>query len=280
VIEPMLKDEAFLADVDAARACRDSFHLWWLGQSGFLAQRQGRRVLFDPYLSNSLTKKYEGTDKPHVRMTGRVIDPALLPHIDVVTGTHAHTDHLDPATLRHIDRWGPDVGLIVPEAIYQLAVARVPATFDHILGLNVSRSIRAEWPRIPELDYLAVPAVHDPPITDEQGRHRCVGFLVSIGGFNVYHAGDTLYDFSIVEALGTYPVDLALVPINGKVGNMNGADAARLAYEVGAKLVVPCHYEMFEFNTASPYELFVPECERLGQPYKVLRAGERLTLTK
>jgi hypothetical protein len=31
---------------------------------------------------------------------------------------------------------------------------------------------------------------------------------------------------------------------------------------------------MFEFNTANPAELFVPECERLGQPYDILRAGE------
>jgi len=35
---------------------------------------------------------------------------------------------------------------------------------------------------------------------------------------------------------------------------------------------------MFEFNTADPREQFIPECERLGQAYKVLRAGERLTL--
>ena len=35
------------------------------------------------------------------------------------------------------------------------------------------------------------------------------------------------------------------------------------------------HYDMFEFNTADPRELFIPECERLGQPYRVLRAGER-----
>ena len=33
---------------------------------------------------------------------------------------------------------------------------------------------------------------------------------------------------------------------------------------------------MFEFNTATPDE-FVAECERLGQPYRVLRQGERLS---
>ena len=44
-------DDAFLADVAAARAEREQLHLWWLGQSGFLVQWQGNHLLFDPYLS-------------------------------------------------------------------------------------------------------------------------------------------------------------------------------------------------------------------------------------
>ena len=55
------------------------------------------------------------------------------------------------------------------------------------------------------------------------------------------------------------------------------SEAARLAHQVGAKLAVPCHFDMFEFNTTTPDE-FVAECERLGQPYRVLQNGERLSL--
>ena len=40
-----------------------------------------------------------------------------------------------------------------------------------------------------------------------------------------------------------------------------------------ARLVVPCHFDMFEFNTASTDE-FTAECQRLGQPYKILENGE------
>ena len=77
-------------------------------------------------------------------------------------------------------------------------------------------------------------------------------------------------------------MDLALLPINGRAperrvpGNFTGPEAARLAHDIGARLVVPCHYDMFEFNTASP-EAFVAEARRLGQPHRVLRAGERWT---
>ena len=56
-------------------------------------------------------------------------------------------------------------------------------------------------------------------------------------------------------------------------GNLNGVEAATLAHEIGAQMVIPCHYEMFEFNTASP-EAFVAEAERRDQPFCVLRNGE------
>jgi L-ascorbate metabolism protein UlaG (beta-lactamase superfamily) len=55
---------------------------------------------------------------------------------------------------------------------------------------------------------------------------------------------------------------------------LSGVEAARLAKEVGISIVIPCHFDMFEFNTASPDE-FVRTCEKLGQRYRVLRSGER-----
>ena len=56
-------------------------------------QWNDHHLLLDPYLSDSLTRKYAATDKPHVRMTELVIDPARLDFIDAVTSSHNHTDH-------------------------------------------------------------------------------------------------------------------------------------------------------------------------------------------
>src|SRR3954465_5783557 len=96
----MLQDDAFLADVAESRSEHtDTLCLWWLGQSGFLLQYRSRHVLFDPYLSDSLTKKYADTEKPHVRMSDRVVAPERLGFVHVVTSTHNHTDHLDADTL-------------------------------------------------------------------------------------------------------------------------------------------------------------------------------------
>ncbi|MGA9799282.1 MAG: hypothetical protein WBQ68_09750, partial [Terriglobales bacterium] len=72
--------------------------------------------------------------------------------------------------------------------------------------------------------------------------------------------------------------------INGRAperkvaGNLSGPEAAQLAKDIGAGLVIPCHYEMFEFNTTSP-EVFVSECQLLQQPCQVLRCGEQFENT-
>src|SRR5688572_21265710 len=114
MIKPLLQDDAFLADVQQAAKDQEHLHLWWLGQSGFLVQWQGHHLLTDPYLSNSLTEKYANTDKPHVRMTECVIDPARLSFVDVITSSHMHTDHLDAKTLAPILKMNPRAQLVIP----------------------------------------------------------------------------------------------------------------------------------------------------------------------
>jgi L-ascorbate metabolism protein UlaG (beta-lactamase superfamily) len=217
-----------------------------------------RYLLLDPYLSDSLTEKYAGTETPHVRMTRRVVDPARLGFADVVTASHGHTDHLDAATLRAIR----PRALVCPSGIRALAFERaglVPHTVDE-----------GETAEVSGFELTAVHAEHDVP-------GGAVGFVVRCGTWTLYHSGDTTAYAGLAERLRAPAPDVAILPINGRLGNMDGREAAQVAKEAGARLAIPCHYEMFEFNTASP-DAFVDECERLGQPYRLLRAGERATL--
>ena len=139
MIKPWLQDEAFLADVADARKDWEQFHLWWVGQSGFLLQWRGRHLLFDPYLSDSLTKKYANTDKPHARMTGRVVAPERLKVIDVVTSSHNHTDHLDPETLVPLLRGNSNLELIIPEANREFVVDRLQVPAELPRGLDAGQ---------------------------------------------------------------------------------------------------------------------------------------------
>jgi L-ascorbate metabolism protein UlaG (beta-lactamase superfamily) len=265
MIRPLRAGEAFLADVQAATGPLD---LWWLGQSGFLVAYEGRHLLLDPYLSDSLTRKYADTDKPHVRMTERVIEPERLGFVDVVTASHAHTDHLDPDTLRALD-----ADLVAPKAHRDLATQRAGRA---PIGIDDGETVE-----LAGFSITAVPAAHEAIERDDAGRMLHLGYIVRCGPFTLYHAGDTILYERMAERIGA--VDVALLPINGSAperrvaGNLNGEEAAALAHEIGARLAVPMHFEMFEFNTEPP-DAFVGACERLGQPCRVLRAGERLTL--
>jgi len=276
MIRPHLQGEAFLADVRQGVG-GDSLRLWWLGQSGFLIQWAGRHLLLDPYLSDSLTRKYAGTDKPHVRMTERVVDPQCLDFIDLVTSSHSHTDHLDAETLQPLFLANPNLRMIFPEANRSLVRERAGTGIpeERLLGVDADQTVEAVGIR-----FTGVPAAHETIQRDELGRCLFLGFIVQCGPWTIYHSGDTVRYAGMAERLSRWRVDVMLLPINGcdparrVAGNLSGPEAAVLAKDSGARLVIPCHYDMFEFNTASP-DSFVRTATEIGQTYRVLRCGER-----
>jgi L-ascorbate metabolism protein UlaG (beta-lactamase superfamily) len=279
MISPFLQDDAFLADVSAPLRSQGECHLWWLGQSGYLVRDRAGYLLIDPYLSDSLTVKYAATDKPHVRMSRRVIPPARLaafPQLYLVTASHLHTDHLDPDTLQPLFAAGCAAELLAPRSVQKLAHERSGLSTERIIGIDAGEAIQRGGAEI-----IALPAAHEAIDKDAAGNHLYLGFIIRLPcGVVLYHSGDTVLYEGMTERLRPFNIDVALLPINGRAperrvgGNLNGIEAARLAKEIGAKLVIPCHYDMFEFNTASPEE-FAAECIRIGQPHRVLRLGER-----
>lgn len=277
LIEPYAKGAAFLRDVKGGVASRDAFRLWWLGQSGFLLQWDGRHLLLDPYLSDSLTEKYRSTDKPHVRMTARVIAPERLDFVDVATSSHNHTDHLDGATLIPLMGSNPSMQLIIPEANRDFVAHRLSCDPGWPVGLTDGAAVTCAG-----FTFTGVPAAHETLSTDAAGRHHYLGYVVHFGKWKLYHSGDTMLYEGMAERLIRHKVDLALLPINGReesrrvAGNLDGPQAARLARAIEARVVIPCHYDMFTFNTASP-DAFIEEARRLGQRYHILRSGEAFT---
>lgn len=278
MITPLQKEDALLADIESAPDNADELHIWWLGQSGFLVKHDGVRILFDPYLSDSLTKKYAATDKPHVRMTERCIAPEKLTKIDVITSSHMHTDHFDAETLLPLFENNPRAWFLFTGANEVDAKARLGARLpESAVGMSDGDStFGGPW------EARGVVAAHNELERDETGRTRFMGFWIRIGPFRLYHSGDTIWHDDIVRDLRKHGCDIALVPINGNkperrvAGNLNGTEAAALAKAVNASIAIPHHFEMFEFNTEPPDE-FAAACSRLSQPCKVLRCGERFT---
>jgi L-ascorbate metabolism protein UlaG (beta-lactamase superfamily) len=278
MIKPILQGDAFLADVLQASTNPCCLHLWWLGQSGFLVVYQNTHLLIDPYLSDSLTKKYAGTDKPHERMTEIVITPDRLDFIDVVTSSHNHTDHLDHETLQPLLRANPNLKIIVSEANRQFAADRLQIPASRLTGISLEKPVVH-----PPYTIYGLPSAHESVEFDEHGHPKFLGLIIQAGPRTIYHGGDTVRYDGMVELLKNWQIDIALLPINGRApergvaGNLSGPEAARLARELGVRLAIPMHFDMFKFNTASP-EAFIKEAECLGQPFRVLQCSERVSL--
>ncbi|TAL40562.1 MAG: MBL fold metallo-hydrolase, partial [Chitinophagaceae bacterium] len=199
----------------------------------------------------------------------------LLRNISVVTSSHNHTDHLDAETLIPVLRNNSGITFIIPEANRGFVAERVKCERNFPVGLNDRQSVTVD-----EFSLHGIPAKHNEIERDENGNCKYMGYVIEFDKYKIYHSGDTLWYDKMVDLLRPYPVDIAILPINGNkparkvAGNLNSKEAAELGKAIGAKYVVPCHYDMFTFNTADVNE-FAKEAEKIRQPYKILKGGER-----
>ncbi len=272
LIRALQKNETLLNDIKSHR--EGLVKLWWLGQSGYLISCNNIHVLVDPYLSDSLTRKYEHTNKSHTRMSELVIDPAMLNFIDIVSSSHNHTDHLDGDTLIPLIKANPGITMIIPEANRKFVTDRINMPLEFPIGMNDGQTIV-----IKGVSFHGIPSAHNELDRDENGNCKYMGYVIGIGDRKIYHSGDTLLYPGMADLLKPFDLDLAILPINGNdpargvAGNLSIDEAIQLGKEIGAKLTIPCHYDMFSFNTADPAE-FGRKAEAQHLNFKILQAGE------
>ena len=211
----------------------------WLGQSGFaLKAHSGDVLLIDPYFSDGANA--DGG-------AARLVDIPMRPkevRLDYLFLTHDHIDHTDPLTAPAIAQVNPDAPVICP-----------PSACRHLTKLGVPQSqITTAMPgQSLEFPHLAVHVVA------AQHTEDSVGFVFefqndgsSTDTVSVYHTGDTEYNDALAAAVEEYGPEVLLVPINGRWGNMDAAQAALLTAQIAPREVVPMHYGMFAENTADP----------------------------
>ena len=196
MIIPTHRDDAFVARVQAAMAQPADVTLWWLGQSGYLVHHDGVCIAIDPYLSDSLTTKYAHTNKPHVRISARVVDPALLPMVSLVTSSHNHTDHLDAETYQAIRTANPHSRFACGAANVAFAAERMHIPAAEVIGLAEGQPYR-HGPFV----LSVVAAAHNDLVRDSAGHPHAIGLVIEVGGKVIYHSGDTLLYDGIVDSL-------------------------------------------------------------------------------
>ncbi|MCL4545800.1 MAG: MBL fold metallo-hydrolase [Chloroflexi bacterium] len=210
---------------------------WWLGGSGFVFKTTaGTQVYVDPYLSdaaNAIFGLARGFPAP---MRAEEARP------DVVISTHWHEDHLDPQAIPLIARHSPATRFIMPPSAMARALSwGVPR--ERILPLSLGQSLA-----IADVTIVHVPARHDAGIAGWEVPDA-MGVILETPGLQIYHTGDTEYDLRL-RALKSHRLDVVIACINGAGGNMDAHEAALLAWQLGARTVMPMHHYLWAGNQA------------------------------
>ena len=245
--------------------------LWWLGHCGFAIKYASLLFYVDPCLTTPPGRK---------RFCEPPLTPQSIDNADLILCTHAHPAHMDAATIIPILDSSPRAKVVVPKS---------SADYARQLGIGVDRitttdsGLRVEYFKDSLYGRVyAIPSAHPKLEWTPLGGYPYLGYLIRFEGITIYHAGDTVCYEDLALRLKPYHVTVAILPING--GNIETAEAAQLAEDIGATWVVPMHYGTFEDAYDHPES---PRISRfiehmLGhrplQRFKVFEVGEGWTV--
>jgi len=262
-----------IADIDAARVDPGTVAFWWLGQHSFVL-KMGPAILYvDPFLTPIAE-----------RLVPPLVSPAQMAHARLVLGTHDHGDHIDRAAWPDVARAGRAT-FVVPNLVRDSIVRDLEIPEERVVGVDDGTSATVDGVRI-----TGVAGAHEFLDRDpETGRYPWLGYVIEAGGCRVYHAGDTIKYEGLETRLKAHrPIDLALLPINGRdaarteqgtIGNMTYQEAVDLAGAIKPRLTIPTHYDMFAGNLEDP-QLFL-DYLRVKYPElrsRICRYGEQVQL--
>ena len=190
----------------------------FLGHACFELSDGDTRVLIDPFL----------TGNPKAAVSADEVDPT---HIFL---THGHSDHYGDI----VDIAKRTKAQVV--AIVELAGELGEQGVENVSDPNIGGTVTFDDVG---LSVRLTPAWHT-STTPNGLVNTPAGLVIGLGGKVVYHLGDTGL-FSDLQLPGQRDeIDVALMCIGGHY-TMDRHDAVRAAELVGAKQVIPCHYDTF-----------------------------------
>lgn len=197
----------------------------FLGQGGLLFEKNGFKIMVDPYLSDSVEKI---NPKNYRRIKVDTSFFNIKP--DVMIFTHNHLDHYDPETAEHFITTESNILVLSPKSVWD-NVRKIGGNNNYVLFDRHTR-----WTE-KGITFTAVKAQHS--------DISPIGVVIDDGENKYYVTGDTLYNEEIFEDI---PKDIyaLFLPVNGVGNNMNAVDAALFAKKVNAKYNIPIHIGMFD----------------------------------
>jgi len=232
----------------------------WFGHSTFLVTTpQGKRILFDPFLTGNPSTPADKKDPGPV---------------DLILVTHGHGDHIGDLVPVAQKTGAPIVA--IPEIVGYLKKKGIDS--GKLIPVNKGGTVHPEGIGIA---VTMTTAFHSGGIQDgDQTIYggEPAGFVVTLeDGFAFYNAGDTCVfsDMGLIAEL--YQPRLALLPI-GDCYTMGPKEAARAAkFLTTVEAIIPMHYGTFPVLTGTP-EALRAELAKIGSATEVLAMTPGQTL--
>ena len=141
---------------------------------------------------------------------------------DLILITHDHYDHCSPEDVAKIAKDDTVVVTIAAAAPKLKGDVRIVKPGDSLTVAGIPIE--------------AVPAYNvGKQFHPKEAGH--VGFIVTVGGQRIYHAGDT----DVIPEMDDIQADIALLPVGGTY-TMTAEEAAQAANKIKPKVAVPMHY--------------------------------------
>lgn len=226
----------------------------WFGVMFFAIHVPGAGYIFtDPYLCDTM-KDYCGW--------ARTFPPPFEVEEyrpDTVFISHDHLDHLDPGTLVRMKGFENTCFLGAEDSCVHMRKLGIKDS-------NIIKVCPGERHMVKGAEFIIVESRHLPP---KGPKPQAIGAIIKSSARSIYFAGDTTYESCVVDKIreSGEKIDIALLPINGKGGNMPATDAAHMAWSLGAQVVVPGHYGLIYESGGDPYEVAFT-LMKLGLPVK------------
>lgn len=173
--------------------------LHWLGHDSFLLRGNGRTVYFDPF---------------------RI--PSGLPPADIICISHEHFDHCSPDDVEKI-RQQSTVIVTEPRAAAKLSgQIRTLAPGESCVAAGIA---------------IEAVAAYNTDKEFHPRSHQWLGFIVTLDGVRVYHAGDT----DCIPEMAEIRADIALLPVSGTYV-MTAEEAVQAALIIRPQVAIPMHF--------------------------------------
>ena len=253
--------------------------LFYTGQLGFIMKWKEKYLLIDGYLTDVIDRK-RGFAPAWTRNYPVPIAPEELDFVDYVFCTHAHTDHADPETLGGLAKVNRKAKYIVSQAIVDKLTAYGVERKD-ILGMPCDERQILDG----DLAVTAIPAAHEELHPVAEKVYEEVGFLMEMEGLKLYHSGDCCPYPGLEERV--QGCHIMILPVNGRdyyrrfeqniIGCFDCKEAALLAKNAGAGLVIPAHIDLYPGNSLNP-AIFVDTLKTVNpmQQFHLFAPGERM----